>query len=102
MLLTFNNILATYYALWPKNSLGIISKQKLILQFKVAPYFGTFAPLFDPPLVAYFDTPHMSMYSSRFKPLKACFQFDILQFKVAPNFGTFAVFVAYVHVHVHV
>ena len=37
-----------------------------ILQFKVAPNFGTFASLFDPPLAAYFYTPHMSMYSSGF------------------------------------
>ena len=29
------------------------------MQFKVASYFGTFAPLFDPPLVTYLDTLHM-------------------------------------------
>ena len=63
--------LATYYTSRPNHSLGNISCFLLnILLFKVDPNFGTFASLFDPPLVAYFNTPHMSMYSSRFQPLK--------------------------------
>jgi len=54
----------------PKNELENATtnfiRQCRIFQFKVAPNFGTFAPLFDPPLAAYFDTPHMYMYSSGF------------------------------------
>ena len=35
-----------------------------MLQFEVAPNFGTFASIFGHPHVTFLNTPHMSMYSS--------------------------------------
>ena len=37
-----------------------------ILQFEVAPNFGTFAQLFRHPLVTYLYTPHMHIFWSHF------------------------------------
>ena len=57
------------YTVCPKKSYpvhGEISLGGHIQGAALAPNFGTFASLFDPSLVAYFDTPHMSMCSRRF------------------------------------